>query len=382
MIQNLLFGHGSGDKDGRPTQQQSMSKSTKDKTNSHPSTEKSPKTHDGKRSSLNKESTLLVPEATSLAAQVSIEGPNNAQTQKPQRQLPPFGHYTEAYTKALDILKIHPDNMATLRDILYNPAFLVEKLPDISRMTDTEFGRVRDLLCVIISHFQNRIFTANGVNKNKETISSWRGKCRADVMLESGEKNKKKAQLADAPKFKKCAFHFRLTSQGFIYLNGPHSCNPLEKSYLSYRSHLSSYMVDAGYAGGTSILWDIEQNVSENNTTSSVSSNKCAEVDKDDADIDRAWKRLKAIMAEDAYEKKRFLGYIEELTSRRQSDGTGSSGSSSGSSNGSGGGNNVDSASASQSSLSPNAKANKAKRKHRAITSSSGASSSAVPAQK
>lgn len=126
-----------------------------------------------------------------------------------------------------------------LQDILKDPDFLRRKVPDVSDMSDDEFGRTRDLVCVALSHLQGRIVTANGFCKTGRTnyVTSWRGKCQASGS--AGE------NLAPANRRKTvkchCNFSFHLNRQGQIFLKGEHTCPETKKNILSSSNKLLSY---------------------------------------------------------------------------------------------------------------------------------------------
>ena len=166
---------------------------------------------------------------------------------------------TAAFQKAIYILRIDHENMDTLQMLMSRSSFLVERIPNISEMTNAEFGKIRDLICVILSYLQNRVIIADGVTMMENSITSWRGKCSfATSAAESDEKTPSStptiaSTIRDIEN--QCTCQFRLSSHGFIYFNPSHSCTPLKKSFLCYENPFSAYMTSVGYMDGDSSLW-------------------------------------------------------------------------------------------------------------------------------
>jgi hypothetical protein len=144
-----------------------------------------------------------------------------------------------------------------LKNILTDANFLRRHVPDVFDMRDEEFGLTRDLVCVVLSHLQGRVVTANGFCKTSRTnhITSWRGKCQA-----SGTGGKRTTNAQARRQTVKCHCNYNLvvqrnSSSNFIFaleinlfvhihvhctsIQVKKNGDDIGKSFLSYQSTLN-----------------------------------------------------------------------------------------------------------------------------------------------
>lgn len=152
-----------------------------------------------------------------------------------------------AFLKVRKLLSVDVDTcryIDKLQDIATNPDFLLRKVTDVSDMNDEEFGRTRDLVCVVLSHLQGRVVTANGFCKTGRTdyVTSWRGKCQA-----AGTAGKNALTPGKSRKTVKCRcnFSFHLNRVGQVFLKGEHTCPEIDRHTISGSNKLLAYTLSS-----------------------------------------------------------------------------------------------------------------------------------------
>ena len=174
--------------------------------------------------------------ASSLPSSSSLLDLATAACQSVAADSPQFKKIREVL--AVDVnTGVYLDN---LKNILTDANFLRRHVPDVFDMRDEEFGLTRDLVCVVLSHLQGRVVTANGFCKTSRTnhITSWRGKCQASG---TGGKRTTNAQARRQTVKCHCNFSFHLNREGQIFFKGEHTCPEKDTNDLSTTNKLLSY---------------------------------------------------------------------------------------------------------------------------------------------